>query len=220
MGSRIGEMIFNNDIHQLLKKYDELIQIGINDLQFIKGLGNYFRNLMFAKDKKTLTLLEVSESVKANYLNNTENISINYLIDAISLVNNCEINIKNVSERRVHIELTLMQLASLHSDGEKKNYIIPASKIKNNFIGKESNSLDQKKSNFISNTDVNLSSSKEKKDVNNKSKTTHDSFNSYESNLNDNVKNDLKKRNINPLEPVSSFSLSSIDLKKAVSKTI
>ena len=161
--SEIGEMIFNNDIHQLLKKYDELIQIGINDLQFIKGLGNFFRNLMFAKDKKTLTILEVSESAKENYLNNTENISTNYLIDAISLVNNCEINLKNVSERRVHIELTLMQLASLHFDGEKKNYIIPASKIKNNFPVKESNSFNQKKSNIISNTSQNLRSFNEKK---------------------------------------------------------
>ena len=218
--SEIGEMIFNNDIHQLLKKYDELIQIGINDLQFIKGLGNYFRNLMFAKDKKTLTILEVSESAKANYLNNTENISTNYLIDAISLVNNCEINLKNVSERRVHIELTLMQLASLHFDGEKKNYIIPASKIKNNFPVKESNSLNQKKSNIISNTNQNLRSFNEKKDVNNKSKTTHNSSSSIDSNLNGNVKNELKKRNINPLKPVSSYSLSSIALKNAISKTI
>lgn len=218
--SEIGEMIFNNDIHQLLKKYDELIQIGINDLQFIKGLGNYFRNLMFAKDKKTLTILEVSESAKENYLNNTENISTNYLIDAISLVNNCEINLKNVSERRVHIELTLMQLASLHFDGEKKNYIIPASKIKNNFPVKESNSLNQKKSNIISNTSQNLRSFNEKKDVNNKSKTTHNSSRSIDSNLNGNVKNELKKRNINPLKPVSSFSLSSIALKNAISKTI
>ena len=218
--SEIGEMIFNNDIHQLLKKYDELIQIGINDLQFIKGLGNYFRNLMFAKDKKTLTILEVSESAKANYLNNTENISTNYLIDAISLVNNCEINLKNVSERRVHIELTLMQLASLHFDGEKKNYIIPASKIKNNFPVKESNSLNQKKSNIISNTNQNLRSFNEKKDLNNKSKTTHNSSSSIDSNLNGNVKNELKKRNINPLKPVSSFSLSSIALKNAISKTI
>ena len=218
--SEVGEMIFNNDIHQLLKKYDELIQIGINDIQFIKGLGNYFRNLMFAKDKKTLTILEVSESAKANYLNNTENISTNYLIDAISLVNNCEINLKNVSERRVHIELTLMQLASLHFDGEKKNYIIPASKIKNNFPFKESNSLNQKKSNIISNTSQNLRSFNEKKDVNNKSKTTHNSSRSIDSNLNGNVKNELKKRNINPLKPVSSFSLSSIALKNAISKTI
>ena len=218
--SEIGEMIFNNDIHQLLKKYDELIQIGINDLQFIKGLGNYFRNLMFAKDKKTLTILEVSESAKENYLNNTENISTNYLIDAISLVNNCEINLKNVSERRVHIELTLMQLASLHFDGEKKNYIIPASKITNNFPIKESNSLNQKKSNIISNTNQNLRSFNEKKVLNNKSKTSHNSSSSIDSNLNGNVKNELKKRNINPLKPVSSFSLSSIALKNAISKTI
>ena len=218
--SEIGKMIFNNDIHQLLIKYDELIQIGINDLQFIKGLGNYFRNLMFAKDEKTLTILEVSESAKANYLNNTENISTNYLIDAISLVNNCEINLKNVSERRVHIELTLMQLASLHFDGEKKNYIIPASKIKNNFPVKENNSLNQKKSNIISNTNQNLRSFNEKKDVNNKSKTTHNSSRSIDSNLKGNVKNELKKRNINPLKPVSSFSLSSIALKNAINKTI
>ena len=45
---------------------------------------------------------------------------------------------------------------------------------------------------------MSLSSSKEKKDVNNKSKTTHNSFNSYESNLNDNVKNDLKKEILTP----------------------
>ena len=75
---------------------------------------------MFAKDKKTLHLLEVSETVKTSYLNDTEKISTNYLIDAITLVNNCEIHIKKVSDRRVHIELTLMQLASLHFDGEKK----------------------------------------------------------------------------------------------------
>ena len=66
--SQIGKLIFNNDIHQLLKKYDELIQRGINDLQFIKGLGNYFRNLMFVKDEKTLFLLEVSEIVKGQII--------------------------------------------------------------------------------------------------------------------------------------------------------
>ena len=65
-----------------------------------------------------------------------------------------------------------------------------------------------------------MSSSNEKKDVNNKSNTTQNSFSSNDSNLNDNIKNKLKRRNINPLEPVSSFSLSSIALKKAISKNI
>ena len=219
--SEIGKMIFSNNIHQLLKKYDELIQIGINDLQFIKGLGNYFRNLMFAKDKKTLSLLEVSETIKANYANDTENISTNYLIDAISLLNNCEIQFKRVSDRRVHIELTLMQLASLHFDGDKKkNYIIPAPKIKNYFSGSEGISLNQRSSSVISNIDENLNSSREKSNLNFKSNNIIGSYGIDNSNRDNKIKNESLSRNINPLEPVSSFSLSSIALKKAASKII
>ena len=43
-----------------------------------------------------------------------------YLIDAITIINSFEINFKNVNNKRVHIELGLMQLASLHFNGEKK----------------------------------------------------------------------------------------------------
>ena len=213
-------MIFSKDIHQLLKKYDELIQRGINDLQFIKGLGNYFRNLMFAKNKKTLSLIEVSETMKANYLNDTENISINYLIDAISLVNNCEVQFKKVSNRRVHIELTLMQLASLHFDGEKKNYIIPASKIKNFFSESESVSLDQKLSNVVSNTNEDANNYKEKNNTNYKSNNIIDSNHIDNSSRDNTIKNGSIRQNIDPFQPVSSFSLSSIALKKAASKII
>ena len=218
--SEIGKMIFSNDIHQLLKKYDELFQRGINDLQFIKGLGNYFRNLMFAKNKKTLSLIEVSETMKANYLNDTENISINYLIDAISLVNNCEVQFKKVSNRRVHIELTLMQLASLHFDGEKKNYIIPASKIKNFFSESESVSLDQKLSNVVSNTNEDANNYKEKNNTNYKSNNIIDSNHIDNSSRDNTIKNGSIRQNIDPFQPVSSFSLSSIALKKAASKII
>ena len=218
--SEIGKMIFSNDIHQLLKKYDELFQRGINDLQFIKGLGNYFRNLMFAKNKKTLSLIEVSETMKANYLNDTENISINYLIDAISLVNNCEVQFKKVSNRRVHIELTLMQLASLHFDGEKKNYIIPASKIKNFFSESESVSLDQKLSNVVSNINEDANNYKEKNNTNYKSNNIIDSNHIDNSSRDNTIKNGSIRQNIDPFQPVSSFSLSSIALKKAASKII
>ncbi len=218
--SEIGKMILSNDIHQLLKKYDELFQRGINDLQFIKGLGNYFRNLMFAKNKKTLSLLEVSETMKVNYLNDTENISINYLIDAISLVNNCEIQFKKVSNRRVHIELTLMQLASLHFGGEKKNYIIPASKIKNFFSDSESVSLDQKLSSVVSNINENANNYKEKNNTNYKSNNIIDSNHIDNSSRDNKIKNGSLRQNIDPFQPVSSFSLSSIALKKAASKII
>ena len=215
--SEIGKLFFNNDIHQILKKYDELVQKGINDLQFIKGLGNYFRNLMFAKDPKTISLLEVGETEKANYLNDTKKLSTIYLIDAISLINNCEINFKNIRNRRVHIELTLMQLASLHFDGEKKNYIIPASIIENNISNFESNLLSKKSLDFISNIDLSENSSKETKNDISYKKNELGNYSEIENR----AENDLKRKDIDhPLEPVSSFSLSSIALKKAASKIL
>ena len=116
----LGEIIFKNDIHGILKEYDELLKRGIDPLQFIKGLGDFFRNLMLAKDTGTLSLMELSENIKMSYQNLTKTISPEYLIDAIALINSFEINYKNVTNKRVHIELGLMKLASLHFNGEKK----------------------------------------------------------------------------------------------------
>ena len=116
----LGEIIFKNDIHAILKEYDELLKRGIDPLQFIKGLGDFFRNLMLAKDTGTLSLMELSENIKMSYQNLTKTISPEYLIDAIALINSFEINYKNVTNKRVHIELGLMKLASLHFNGEKK----------------------------------------------------------------------------------------------------
>ena len=89
-------------------------------MQFIGGLGNHFRNLMLAKDPKTLLLMELSSSVKNEYTAVTKNLSSNYILDAVKLINCCEVEYKNCQNRRVHVELYLMQLASLHFNGEKK----------------------------------------------------------------------------------------------------
>ena len=123
----LGKIIFKNDIPGILKAYDDLLQRGIDPLQFIKGLGDFFRHLMLAKDPNTLALMELGEDVKKNYQEETEPLSIDYLLDAIAIINTSEVNYKSVNNKRVHVELALMQLASLHFNGEKKKgYIIPA----------------------------------------------------------------------------------------------
>jgi DNA polymerase-3 subunit gamma/tau len=100
--------------------YAELGRLIFNSLQFIKGFGDHYRNLMLAKDPKTTPLMEVGEAVKESYLRDTKEMATDYLMDAIALLNTCELNYKSVRNKRVHVELTLMQLASLHTDGEKK----------------------------------------------------------------------------------------------------
>jgi DNA polymerase-3 subunit gamma/tau len=124
----LGKIIFKNDIHGILKRYDELLQRGIEPLQFIKGLGDFFRHLILAKDPSTLTLMELGVDVKRSFQQETKILSTEYLLDGITLINSFEVNYKSVSNKRVHIELSLMQLASLHFNGEKKKkkFIISA----------------------------------------------------------------------------------------------
>lgn len=116
----LGDMIFKNDIPRILTTYDKLLHRGIDNLQFISGLGDHFRNLMLAKDPKTLSLMEVGSSIKEVYTNLTTSLTSDYLLDAICLINTFEIGYKNCKNKRVHVELCLMQLASLHFNGEKK----------------------------------------------------------------------------------------------------
>jgi DNA polymerase-3 subunit gamma/tau len=64
--------------------------------------------------------MELGEEVKKSFETETEPLSTDYLLDAIALINSFEVNYKSVNNKRVHVELSLMQLASLHFDGEKK----------------------------------------------------------------------------------------------------
>ena len=134
----LGKIIFSNNIPQLIKSYDKLKKRGIEDAQFINGLANFFRNLILAKDSKTLHLLEVGEELKLEYAEISKKLLDAKILESIELINKSEINFRNVRNKRVHVELTLMQLASIEYDSEKKNdqssnnSKLPISKANNN----------------------------------------------------------------------------------------
>ena len=68
-------------------------------------------------------MIEVGESIKNSYVEETQNLSTEYLMDGIKLINSCEMNFKGVKNKRVHTEFMLMQLASLHFNGKKKKRV-------------------------------------------------------------------------------------------------
>jgi DNA polymerase-3 subunit gamma/tau len=76
--------------------------------------------LLISKNPKTIPLLEISESLQQAYADQAAKLSLSYLMDAIDLAHGCELNFKNSNNKRLHVELCIMQLASLHFDGEKK----------------------------------------------------------------------------------------------------
>ena len=209
----LGKIIFSNNIPQLIKSYDKLKKRGIEDAQFINGLANFFRNLILAKDSKTLHLLEVGEELKLEYAEISKKLLHTKILESIELINKSEINFRNVRNKRVHVELTLMRLASIEYGSEKKN-------------DQSSNNSKSPISKGINNLELS-SEVQERKDILN---DASNDFIKTEKNKTSNInlkENEVKETKIETSNTnrfdknenhskISSYSLSSIEVKKSL----
>ena len=123
------DLVLENKIPQVLNAFNTVLGKGFEGHHFINGLASHFRDLLVAKDKDTLALLEVGDVAKKKYLTQATKANIPFLMQAIKKANDCDLNYRASKNQRLLVELTLMQIASITFDGEKKksaNYIIPA----------------------------------------------------------------------------------------------
>jgi DNA polymerase-3 subunit gamma/tau len=131
------DLIVAHNIPDLLVHFNNILAKGFEAHHFITGLAAHFRDLLVAKDKITVDLLEVGDNAKKRYLEQAQACDLRFLLEAIELANSCDLNYKASMNKRLLVELCLMQLASINFDGEKKNskpYIIAAlhfNKVKN-----------------------------------------------------------------------------------------
>ncbi len=123
------DLLLTNNIPNVLIQFNTILSKGFDGHHFINGLASHFRDLLVAKDKATIPLLEVGDNAKKRYLDQSQKASLQFLMQAIDKANDCDLKYKTSKNQRLLVELTLMQLASITFDGEKKNsknYIIPA----------------------------------------------------------------------------------------------
>ncbi|MBO3099381.1 DNA polymerase III subunit gamma/tau [Gelidibacter pelagius] len=127
------DLILENKIPELLILFNDTLSKGFDGHHYIAGLASHFRDLMVCKNEQTVELLEVGEDTKVKYMEQCRKASYEFLMKGIELANDCDLKFKSSKNQRLLVELTLMQLASITFDGEKKNsshYIIPASYFK------------------------------------------------------------------------------------------
>jgi DNA polymerase-3 subunit gamma/tau len=123
------DLLLTNKIPEVLNAFNVVLGKGFEGHHFINGLASHFRDLLVAKDKATLDLLEVGDNAKKKYLTQATKASIPFLMQAIQKANDCDLSYRASKNQRLLVELSLMQIASITFDGEKKksaNYIIPA----------------------------------------------------------------------------------------------
>ncbi len=141
------DLLLDNNIPQVLIHFNEILGKGFDGHHFISGLASHFRDLLVAKDKATIDLLEVGDTAKKQYLEQAIKAPMSFLISAIDMANDCDLKYRTSKNQRLLVELTLMQLASItfspaeSSEKKKsKNFIIPSI----NFIGLPSKSTPEK----------------------------------------------------------------------------
>ncbi|GAB1309048.1 hypothetical protein KH5_17310 [Urechidicola sp. KH5] len=129
------DLLLKNDIPACLIQFNKILTKGFDGHHFIAGLASHFRDLLVAKDNATINLLEVGDNAKKKYKEQSTKASMQFLLQGIDKANDCDLKFKSSQNQRLLVELTLMQLASITFDGEKKNdkrFIIPSHFFKAN----------------------------------------------------------------------------------------
>jgi DNA polymerase-3 subunit gamma/tau len=111
----ITNQLLGEDSAQTLLLFDEILSKGFDGAHFITGLSEHFRNLLVGKDTATIKLLEVSESIKARYLQQSQASTVSFLLSAMNIANQCDINYKLSKNQRLQVELALLKMSHLQS---------------------------------------------------------------------------------------------------------
>ncbi|RUA27961.1 MAG: DNA polymerase III subunit gamma/tau [Bacteroidetes bacterium] len=111
---QLVDLFLAGDISSSLLIFDEIIGNGFDGHHFINGLASHLRNLLVGKDPQTIALLETSDSIKSQYLDQCARVDIRFLIKALDICSTVDLNYKTSSNKRLLVELNLMKLCKLN----------------------------------------------------------------------------------------------------------
>jgi DNA polymerase-3 subunit gamma/tau len=111
----ITDSLLTENTAKTLLCFDEILTKGFDGAHFISGLSEHFRNLLVTKDASTLKLLEVSEGIKAKYLQQSQVASVSFLLSSMNIANQCDLNYKLSKNQRLQVELALLKMCHLTS---------------------------------------------------------------------------------------------------------
>ena len=120
---KFADFIQKNLIHESLLLFSEIISKGFDGRLFINGLASHFRNLMIAKDERTLKILEYTKDTIEKFKTQAELFDNEYLTDLLSLTNEADSIYKTSQNQRLLVEILIMKLCSSRAEKKKLNFL-------------------------------------------------------------------------------------------------
>ena len=109
----IVDLCLQNKVSDAMLLLNSIIAKGFAGGHFINGLASHIRNVLMAKDVQTLPLLEVSLQQRQKYEEQAKKCPTTFLYQALKLLNQCDINYRQSSNKRLLVEITLIQIAQI-----------------------------------------------------------------------------------------------------------
>lgn len=113
---RLTDCFLENKVSDALLLFNDILNKGFDGSHFITGLSSHFRDLLVAKDAVTLPLLEVGASIRQRYQEQAQKCPLPFLYRAMKLCNECDLNYRISKNKRLLVELTLIQVAQLTTE--------------------------------------------------------------------------------------------------------
>jgi len=117
---RFTDLFLENKTADSILLFNEILSRGFDGSNFIGGLASHLRDLLVSRDAITLPLLDVGEEMRSRYQEQAQRCPQQFLYKAIRLCNDCDLNYRVSRNKRLLVELTLIQLSQLTTD-EKDN---------------------------------------------------------------------------------------------------
>ena len=118
---RLIEAMQTQQLSDAILLYDEINRKGFEGDLVLNGFAEFLRNLLVSKDAKVAMLLEVSEGFRQRYLDAASKIEATWLLSALNILSESEINFRQAKNKRLHVELTLIKLCYLNQALELVN---------------------------------------------------------------------------------------------------
>lgn len=127
---RLTDYFLEGKITECMLTLNEILSKGFEGQYFITGLSSHFRNLLVSQDAQTASLIEASEEVRTKYKEQAQKCKPQFLFKAMKLANNCDLNYKQSQNKRLLVELTLIEMAQLSSDDGISSGLCPTKILK------------------------------------------------------------------------------------------
>ena len=131
---KIIDLSLENNVSDIMVVVNDLLAKGFDGIQMINGLASHVRNVLMATDPQTTELIEASDSARQRYAEQAKRCKPKFLYQALKILNQCDLGYRQSSNKRLLVELTLIQVAQItQEDDGASSGRMPCKRLKSLF---------------------------------------------------------------------------------------